>query len=81
MELAGLRDFVRKMHHQNLTFSEERYVNGLNCIEKLFFLIGNSLGDGVFFICKCVIKELTVSPYMSIRTDSRKQVCFFFGKL
>lgn len=34
--LVGLRDFVRKMHHQNLTFSEERYVNGLNCIEGLF---------------------------------------------
>ena len=76
--LVGLRDFVRKMHHQNLTFSEERYVNGLNCIEGLFFLIGNSLGDSVFFICKCVIRELTVSPCMSIRTDSRKQLFFFF---
>ena len=81
MKLAGLRGFVRKMHHQNLTFSEERCVNGLDWIERLVFLIGNSLGDGVCFICRCVIRELTVSPYMRIRTDSRKQLLFFFCKL
>lgn len=80
MELAGLRGFVRKMHHQNLTFSEEGYVNGLDWIERLVFLIGNSLGDGVCFICRCVIRELTVSPYMRIRTTPENSFvlfCFF----